>query len=95
MKKTLYVISYDIADNYNRSKVAGILEDCGIRVQKSVFECQLKKKSILELKTAISNYINPKTDSLIVYRLCESCKHQKKVYGVTPKVTMDEEICIL
>ncbi len=38
-----YAIVYDISDDKERGKVDKILKGFGFRVQKSVYECMLKK----------------------------------------------------
>lgn len=39
-----YVISYDIESNKIRTKLAKLLEGYGVRIQYSVFECNLSDK---------------------------------------------------
>ena len=54
-----YIISYDIPDTIRRTKLAGILEDFGDRVQYSVFEClldgELLNKMIARMDRIILN----------------------------------------
>ena len=47
------VVSYDISDDKRRRKVAEIMEGYGYRVQYSVFECNLNKKQMAEMKRAL------------------------------------------
>ncbi len=90
----IYVIAYDIVDNRKRYKTAEILKDYGWRVQKSVFECALTIDVLEELLQKLEDVIDPKTDSLIVYRLCEACLKRKKTLGLTV-VHIDAEVKIL
>lgn len=45
-----YIITYDIASNKIRKKIAEILSEYGIRIQYSVFECKLTNREKDELK---------------------------------------------
>lgn len=40
----VYVVSYDIASDRTRRKLAKLLEGYGVRIQYSVFECRLTEK---------------------------------------------------
>ncbi|WP_304297298.1 CRISPR-associated endonuclease Cas2 [Porphyromonas gulae] len=37
------LVAYDISSNRRRRKVARILEQCGVRINKSVFICSLRE----------------------------------------------------
>lgn len=51
MKKSFddYAVVYDISDDIERNRVQKVLKNFGFRIQKSVFECRLDKKSKKEL----------------------------------------------
>lgn len=68
-----YIISYDISDNKRRSAIADILKDFGARVQYSVFECLLTEDQFTVLFHRLRSEIDPATDSLRCYRLCQAC----------------------
>jgi CRISPR-associated protein Cas2 len=87
MKATHYVVSYDIESDRRRTKIAKTLEDFGQRVQFSVFECRLNPKDLVRMQERVEELINRKTDSLIIYRLCESCTPE--IYRVGVKKTLD------
>lgn len=76
-----YLISYDIASDRKRKKAAKILEDYGLRIQYSVFECELKKNALKKLLKAIDKFVDIKTDSLIIFPLCENCYNKKEFLG--------------
>ena len=44
-----YVISYDIESDRTRRKLAKLLEGYGVRIQYSVFECNLTDKRFQKL----------------------------------------------
>lgn len=78
---TLYVVTYDVADNRRRTKVHQVLTGFGSWVQYSVFECHLTKKELLLLRTKLSRHLDPKQDNLRVYTLCESCLGRVETIG--------------
>ena len=47
----MYIISYDITSNKIRRRIAKELENYGIRVQYSVFECNVDKARLKEVYT--------------------------------------------
>lgn len=64
------VVSYDISDDKRRRKVAAIMEGYGYRVQFSVFECNLTKKQMAEMKRALRPLVKAKEmDSIRFYPL--------------------------
>jgi len=76
-----YIISYDIGDDKRRSEVAGILKDFGTRVQYSVFECLLTEDQFAVLISRLRSRIDPTTDSLRCYRLCQGCVDEISIFG--------------
>ena len=61
-----YVIVYDVVENSPCTKLANILLDYGIRVQKSVFEADLTREDVEEILQKVSKYIEA-GDSLRIY----------------------------
>ena len=77
-----YIVSYDISADKKRTKASKLLEDFGVRIQYSVFECELTKKELKELKAKLSEIINEKIDSVLFILQCENCKNKKEQLGV-------------
>jgi CRISPR-associated protein Cas2 len=69
----MYFISYDIANPKRLIKVAKKLENFGIRIQYSFFECEMEKNQLELLKQSLLEIIDIKHDSLRIYPLCENC----------------------
>lgn len=68
------LITYDIANDRNRDKIAHRLLDDATRVQKSVFEAtELDQNRYLRLRSDLEGLFDPTTDSLRYYRLCGGC----------------------
>ena len=82
MTKAFYVISYDIADDARRLRVARVLEGYGERVQRSVFECYLDERQLARLKRQVGKAIRPEEDSVRFYRLCEGCRRRVEILGL-------------
>jgi len=76
-----YVIAYDISEDGRRARLAAILQSYGDRVQRSVFVCPLDADALQELCHRASQIINPRTDSLYVFRQCSTCWDAVGVYG--------------
>jgi CRISPR-associated protein Cas2 len=88
-----YIISYDVSDDKRRTQIAEILKDFGTRVQYSVFECLLTEDQFTMLRRRLCLYIDPTTDSLRCYRLCQACVDEIIVEG-RGDVTQDEDVYI-
>lgn len=77
----MYVlVSYDISDNKQRTKVANLLMDHGKRVQYSVFECRLDAKMLNDLTAMLEPFASG-TDSIRIYQICESCLKKTVLLG--------------
>lgn len=62
----LHLIAYDISDGKRLRKVARLCEDYGIRVERSVFECNLDNNQFAELWTKLA-FLVSESDSMIDY----------------------------
>ena len=76
------VVTYDIADDKRRYQVARILEDHGLRVQESVFDCIMDERRFLALKRSLEREIDQNLDSVRFYFLCERCREKMEVLGL-------------
>lgn len=68
-----WVVSYDIVEDGHRRKMARILETWGIRVQYSIFECDLAPEDQRCLSGLLKECLDVETDSLRWYPLCNNC----------------------
>lgn len=70
----MYVVSYDIASDRLRNKIAKILEGYGVRIQYSVFECRLNEKKYKEMYGKLLELMaGAKEGNIRLYSLCENC----------------------
>lgn len=82
-----YAVVYDISSDKERNKVDRVLKGYGFRIQKSVYECRLTKKSLEELIQKLKE-LNINTGFIKIYRLEWSFK--KVSIGVVSKKEIDE-----
>jgi len=75
------VIAYDCTDDSRRLRVAKVLLDYGYRVQYSVFEADLDEDLLKELIKRLSSQIDPREDSVRIYRICQRCLTQIHLVG--------------
>ncbi len=73
VKRNVVVIAYDIKKDTTRSKVSKYLEQHGIRVNYSVFECLLTDRQLQSTIREIGKLMNPSTDTILFYALCQAC----------------------
>lgn len=69
----LWAVCYDITNPRRLRRVAGVLEEIGMRVQESVFECRLDPEQMRRLRAALARETDPTCDSVRYYPLCAAC----------------------
>ena len=80
------VISYDIATatpagERRLLEVARLCEQFGVRVQKSVFEARLGEAQIQRLTDAIQDLIDPRADTVVIYRVPGDLADARTTFG--------------
>jgi CRISPR-associated protein Cas2 len=69
-----WVVAYDSPCDKRRRKLATLLEGYGVRVQFSVFECQLRPETVEKLRRRIERLIKPDQDRVRLWPLsARSC----------------------
>lgn len=77
------VVSYDVADDKRRLKMAQALLDFGgERVQRSVFECYLEPRQFERLQGRLRRWLNGEEDSVRFYILCAACRPRSECWGL-------------
>lgn len=80
------VITYDISEDKRRTKIHNILKSYGQWVQYSVFQCDLTKTQYAKLRHRLNKQIDPETDSILFYFLCECCHGKiERIGGEAPR----------
>ena len=77
----MYFFSYDVTDTRRRNQISKALEQLGLRVQKSVFQCDIPPIKAQELKLALQAIIIEKEDSLLLYPVCDDCFGKARLIG--------------
>ncbi|HOC01078.1 MAG TPA: CRISPR-associated endonuclease Cas2 [Verrucomicrobiota bacterium] len=90
--KTLYLVAYDIPSQRRRTRLANQLEDFGVRVQRSVFECELTLDLLRELRRCISRLIDGAEDNVRIYSLCADCAGHVASLGARHPVEEDPNL---
>jgi CRISPR-associated protein Cas2 len=67
------VVSYDVPDDRRRTRIMKTLEGYGVRVQYSVFECEVRPADLEKLKAALRRLVEVEEDDIRIYDLCENC----------------------
>ena len=75
------MICYDIADPERLRRTAKILENFGIRIQKSFFQCEMSIENLKKLEREILSVVKTKKDRLFIYPLCEACSKKAATMG--------------
>ncbi len=81
MKET-YLIVYDIGHPRRLQRVARILEDYGLRLQKSVFAARLEPKTLAKMTRRLQKAIDPLEDGVKIFHLCPACLAKRLEAGV-------------
>lgn len=87
----LHLVAYDITNPKRLRRVAKTCEDYGMRVEYSLFECDLDEERLENMRSAIKDIMDPDEDSLLIYRLCASCVQRIEAIG---SVTRPEKVLL-
>ena len=88
----MVLITYDVntEDKAGRKRLRKVAKHClnyGLRVQNSVFECNVNQKEYVELQHILSNEIDESKDSLRLYLLGNN--YQNKIIHIGAKPSFD------
>ena len=88
MNEKNVIVFYDISDNKIRNKIVKILESYGIRMQKSVFQCEISLRQFIQLKLKLSAIVefNEGVSVVIV-----EISNKDKVYYLDGKKALQEK----
>jgi CRISPR-associated protein Cas2 len=81
------IVAYDISDNdHHRAHLAALLGSYGVRIQKSVFECQVDETALAVIMESASMLLNLNRDVLHVFPQCQACFAGRRTLGQANKV---------
>jgi len=69
----MYFICYDISNPKRLIKISKTLENFGLRVQYSFFQCEMKRNQLEILRNQLLDIIDEKEDRLSIYPVCSEC----------------------
>ena len=75
-----FLVIYDIRNDKRLRKIAKVMENYGIRVQKSVFEMYASNKTLRILRAEVSNIIENE-DYVIYFKICEKDWQKREKFG--------------
>ena len=87
------LIAYDVstADRAGQKRLRRVARACGdygVRVQKSLFECQVGKMEWAALRNRLLKEIDPEQDSLRFYHLGEDTRKETEHHGTNEPVDL-------
>jgi CRISPR-associated protein Cas2 len=75
------LITYDIADTRRLQRVAKVMLDYGLRVQRSIFEADLSPVQFRELRIRTEAEMDRREDGVKYFPLCKQCDYLWYVVG--------------
>ena len=96
----LVLITYDVSvvsegGQKRLRRIAKTCLDYGMRVQNSVFECEVTPAQFVELKNELTEIFNPEEDSLRFYFLGKRGRQKVEHIGAKPVVDPIKDSLIL
>ncbi len=93
------LIAYDVstsdkAGQKRLRRVARTCEDYGVRVQKSIFECQVGKTEWAMLRGRLLKEMDPRQDSLRFYHLDEDTRDRTEHHGLKEPVDLNAPLIL-
>jgi len=90
----MYVVAYDLSDDRRRTRLFKTLRRFGTSVQESVFECHLTVSQFIELRKAVEQVIDPRSDQVRYYNLCEECARRIQASAAS-RMTSDPAVIVI
>ena len=75
------IVAYDIGDGDRRARVAAVLGRNGVRIQNSVFDCEIDSTAIAVLLDTLGALIDPGRDVVDIVGSCPTCTEQRWSVG--------------
>ena len=95
----LMLVSYDVstvnaAGRRRLRRIAKACQDWGVRVQNSVFECNVDPAQWVQLKATLEAIFEPETDSLRYYNLGDNYTRRIEHVGAKPSIDVEEPLVL-
>lgn len=89
----LHIVAYDVVSDRRIRRVARICEDYGVRIEKSVFECDLEEVEFERFWGRLGEVVED-GDSVVDYPVSHSCRDRIRVLGVSRRDEPSETIVL-
>ena len=89
---TYDIVSFDAEGRRRLRQVAKVCERYGVRVQKSVFECQGDDNTLQKLRFELLDEIDDRRDSLRIYHMGREINEKVEHFGVEDIMRFDEPL---
>lgn len=89
------IVAYDIANPRRLLKVAKIMKDYGLRVQKSIFEVEVSERQFREMKMRAEAIIHPPADGVKYFPLCDRCADTMECIGIYAAAPEDAKAVVI
>jgi CRISPR-associated protein Cas2 len=90
-----YLIAYDIRHPRRLRRVAKIMENYGMRVQKSIFEAALSATDLQALQLDLAQVLELEEDGVKFFPLCERCSRSIGVLGHSVDAELFQPLLVL
>ena len=95
----LVLVSYDVStiDNAGKTRLRRVAKTClnyGVRVQNSVFECNVDQAQWTTFRARLLEIYEPSYDSLRFYFLGNNYKNRIEHQGAKPSVDVEEPLIL-
>jgi CRISPR-associated protein Cas2 len=92
-RSQIWVIAYDTPSDRRRRKLAKLLEGYGLRVQWSVFECELRGDQLQRLRQRLERLIVAEQDSVRFWSVPDqSCAQQLHLGRTAPSPEWEDRL---
>ena len=88
------VSTVDVAGRRRLRRVSKTCQDFGIRVQNSVFECNVDPAQWTLLKNRLLEIFEPSSDSLRFYFLGANYRHKIEHHGAKPGIDVEAPLIV-
>lgn len=91
----LHLIAYDIGNPRRLRHVAKICADYGIRMEKSVFECDLTNQQMMQFWERLRRVVDEDEDRVFDYRIGALERRNIRRIGRSPETPDAEDMIVL
>lgn len=84
------IVTYDISDPKRLARVAKIMKDYGVRVQKSIFEVTISPPVFEKMRARLEKVMDLAEDGVKYFSVCEKCAGTVEIIGQGEYTDPDE-----